>query len=485
MGENNYKEIWDAALSQIEREYSENGKGDMFKIWFNMEYVEDTFNTITVEVASPILRDMMIRKGYKQVVEEKLLELTGQTISLVYTVRQGSPSQTYSTSQQEEPAKQENESQLQTYAQPEPIIQSSNTVSTQTSSPAEEYPPHPLLKQNFNFDTFVSGENNFAYNVCLAAAKNPGKAYNPILIYGGVGLGKTHLMQSIGNYIYKERGPSVKISYIQAEAFTNEYSASIRTKTVEQFNQKYRNLDVLLLDDIHFLIDKTGIQEQLFYTFENLSMKSAQMVFTCDRPISELKGIEERLKTRFSSGISTDLSLPNYETRCAILQAKLEQQGKTIDQEVLEFIAKNVQTNIRDLEACLKKMLAYADITQKPLTLSTAQEQLKDLFYQSSSGTVTVDTIQKVVADHYNITVQELKGKKRDKKYANPRHIAIFIAREMTENSFPDLGNEFGGRDHTTVMHSYEKVESMLKTDSSLDSTIEMLKRKIKDGNKQ
>lgn len=481
MGENNYKAFWDEALRQIESEYTAKGEGTNFKIWFNMEYVEDTFDQITVSVPSEFMWMQIVQRGYKSAVESKIQEITGQNISLTYTVK---PSSSVLSSTFSEDGHEEKKSpQPQTYSQSYSNAQTVDT-STQTEE-KESFPPHPLLNQKFTFTNFVSGENNFAYNVCLAAAKNPGKAYNPILIYGGVGLGKTHLMQSIGNYIYNEKGPSTKICYIQVENFTNEFTASIRNKTVEKFQQKYRNLDVLLLDDIQFLLDKPSVQEQLFYTFENLSMKSAQMVFTCDRPISELKGIEDRLKTRFSSGISTDLSLPNYETRYAILQSKLEQQGKSIDLDVISYIAQNVQTNIRDLEACLKKMLAWVDITGQNLSVKIVQEQLRDMFYSPSGGTITIDTIQKVVADHYNITVQDLKSKKRDKKYANPRHIAIYIAREMTENSFPDLGNDFGGRDHTTAMHSYEKVEDMLKTDSSLDTTIQMLIREIKDYKKQ
>ena len=205
------------------------------------------------------------------------------------------------------------------------------------------------------------------------------------------------------------------------------------------------------------------------------------MVFTCDRPITELKAIEDRLSTRFSRGMCIDLMPPNYETRRAILQKKLSLLGKSIPSEVVDYIAKNVQTNVRDLESCLNKMIGYAELLQKPLTIEIAQKELRDTFSQPASGSISIETIQKVVADHYNISLSDIKSKKRNKKFVIPRQIAIYISRQLTEYSFPELGNEFGGRDHTTAMHSYEKVEEQLKTDSSLDTTIQMLIRAIKD----
>ena len=236
-----------------------------------------------------------------------------------------------------------------------------------------------------------------------------------------------------------------------------------------------------MIDDIHFLQDKDGTQEELFHTFNALFDNHSQLVFTCDRPITELKNITERLKSRFSLGMNVDIQMPNYETRRAILTQKLHNMGKKIPDDVIDYIAKNVQTNVRDLEASLQKMVAYADLLGKNLTVEIAQQQLRDTFSSPLSGAISVDTIQRVVAEHYNISLSDIKGKKRDRKYVIPRQIALYIARQLTEYSLKELGNEFGGRDHSTAMHSLEKVEDALKTDSQLNSLIQLLIRNIKD----
>jgi chromosomal replication initiator protein len=474
MSEQNYRVFWEEALKQIHDEYKSKGLEDEFSIWFKMEYVEDTLSTITVSIPSEFMWKYMIDKGYVSAVQNKIHELTGQTIDLTYIVK----TKPISFENNDSPSTTET-SENQQINQPS-ISETDNTIGKEVKEKIAK--KHPQLREDYTFNTFVPGDNSvFAYNASLAVAKNPGKAYNPILIYGGVGLGKTHLMQSIGNYIYSEKGDSIKICYVSAENFTNEFTAAIGNKTLEKFKSKYRKLDVLLLDDIHFLQGKHATQEELFYTFEELYNNKKQMVFTCDRPITELKEIEDRLRTRFSRGMSIDLQPPNYETRRAILEKKLSILGKVIPSNVVDYIAKNVQTNVRDLESCLNKMIGYSELINKNLTIEIAQEQLRDTFSQPSNGSITIETIQKVVADHYNISISDIKSKKRDKKFVIPRQIAIYISRQITEYSFPELGNEFGGRDHTTAMHSYDKVEEQLKTDSSLTSTIQLLIREIKD----
>ncbi len=489
MGKQNYKAFWDEALKQIHDEYSEKGLEDEFKIWFNMEYVEDTLTEITVAVRSVFMWTQMVSMGYVAAVQEKIAELLGQDIAINYIVKNRTISADSKAKSSESEKKSSQTAQISD--SPEKKEENSSLKQNISSdytdlsiiSEIKQKPKtkHPQLKEEFTFETFVSGENSaFAYNAALAVAKNPGRAYNPILIYGGVGLGKTHLMQAIGNYIYKERGGQVKICYVSAENFTNEFTSSIRDSSTEKFKAKYRKLDVLLLDDIHFLIGKKQTQEELFHTFEALSQNKAQMVFTCDRPITEIKDIEDRLKTRFTSGMPIDLQPPNYETRRAILQKKLDLLGKEISPEVVDYIAKNAQTNVRDLSACLTKMLGYAELLQKPLTIEIAQKELRDTFSQPTNGSISIETIQKVVANHYNISLSDIKSKRRNKKFVIPRHIAIYISRQLTEFSFPEIGYEFG-KDHTTAMHSYEKVEEQLKTDSSLNSTIQLLIREIKD----
>ena len=470
MSEQNYKAIWQEALTQIEAEYKENGQETEFNLWYNMEYVEDENETITVSVPSDFMWSQMTERGNVKRVEEKILEISGQSIKIKYILKKTT-------------------SELKKSLDAALSHKPTETISKKDDSSKKEetIKKHELLNEDYTFDTFVSGDNNaFAYNVSLAISKNPGITYNPLLLYGGVGLGKTHLMQAIGNYIWKEKKGDVKICYISTENFMNEYTFAIRdtnpkNKTIEKFKSKYRNLDVLLLDDIQFLEKKEGLQQELFYTFESLFNNKKQMVFTCDRPITDIKGIEDRLRNRFTRGLSVDMKAPNYETRKAILQKKMSILNKHIPEDIIDYIAKNVQTNVRDLESCLTKMIGYSDLINKELTIDIAKDLLRDTFSQATTGAITIETIQKVVADHYNISLSDIKSKKRSKQFIVPRQIAIYLARELTEYSFPDLGNEFGGRDHTTAMHSYEKIEELIKTDSSLNSTIESLIREIKD----
>ena len=315
----------------------------------------------------------------------------------------------------------------------------------------------------------------------MAVAKNPGKKYNPILLYGGSGLGKTHLMQAIGNYIYNNGGEKLKICYVSAETFTNEFTSSLHYKNPNDFKNKYRNLDVLLLDDIHFLSEKEATQEELFYTFEALFNKNAQMVFTCDRPIKEIKSMADRLVSRLSKGLCIDITIPNFETRCAILQKKIEQKEKILSQDIIEYIAKNVETNVRELEAALNKVFGYAELIGQNPTLEIVQKLLKDLFTTNTQQNISLETIQTVIAKNYQISVAELKGKKRDKKFVIPRQIAIYISRELTEISYTELGREFGGKDHTTISYAYEKIAEQIKIDSSFESKIQLLIKEIKE----
>ncbi|MCK9170492.1 MAG: chromosomal replication initiator protein DnaA [Treponema sp.] len=467
MSNNNYREVWQYALDQIHEQYKKEGSQQEteFKLWFNMQYIEDTDNTITVSVPSEFLWLQMQKKGNVGKVIKKIEELTGQkNIEINHTVSDSTIAVP-------------DEKEINT---PQKIKKTEDPPKkTNEEKPARK---HPQLREDFTFDTFVSGDNNnFAYNASIAVSKEPGKKFNPILLYGGVGLGKTHLMQAIGNYIFKEHDDKFKICYTSAEAFTNEFTSSLASKTTEKFKSKYRGLDVLLLDDIHFLQNKPALQEELFYTFNELRDHNSQMVFTCDRPITELKGFADRIQSRISNGLCVDLQPPNYETRRAILLKKLEILGKKIPDDVIDYIAKNVETNVRDLESALTKMIGYAELIQKSLTIEIAQQQLRDIFSNPSAGNITIDTIQKVVADEYQISVSDIKNKKRDQKFVTPRQIALYIARELTEYSFTELGNEFGGRDHSTAMHSYEKICSQMKIDSTLNARVQLLMKEIKD----
>ncbi|MCH5295668.1 MAG: chromosomal replication initiator protein DnaA [Treponema sp.] len=477
MSEQNYKAFWDEAIKQIHEEYKLKNKEEEFKLWFNVDYVEDTQNEITVSAPSEFMWNQMLSRGNIDIIKNRIIDLTGQHITIKNIIKNKI------SVPKTEPLSRNIDTDFSVQSVSEPIYNTSHSLNSDTIKPKK----HPQLNESYTFETFVPGENsNFAYSVCLKAAEQPGKDYNPLLIYGGVGLGKTHLMQSVGNYIFNERENSLKICYITAENFVNEFTSSLRNTTprnnsIEKFKNKYRNLDVLLIDDIHFLQGKEQTQEEFFHTFEALYNKKSQMIFTCDRPISELKDMEARLLSRFGRGMSMDLQPPNYETRRAILEKKLDLMQKHIPADVVDFIAKRIQTNVRDLEHSLTTLTAYAELLNKPLTIEIAQNLLKDTFSKQTNGSIDIDTIKKVVAEHYNISVRDITGKNRNKKIMLPRQIAIYISREMLDYSFTELGDEFGGRDHTTAMHSYQKIEERLKTDSSLNSMIEMLKRQIKD----
>lgn len=471
MSSQNYKDFFEEAIKQIREEMNANNQSDEFTLWFNMDYVEDTLSQITVSVSSEFMWIQMNSKKYVQRLEDKINELTGQQISITHIVKN---KQTVSVPKKEPLPEPETKT---TINEPEIVHQ----VEKKSGPTENSHKKHPQLNENFTFETFVPGENSiYAYNASISAAKNPGKAYNPILIYGGVGLGKTHLMQALGNFIYSNNEKS-KIAYTSAENFTNEFTVSLKNQTIDNFKKKYRSLDVLLLDDIQFLEGKEGTQEELFHTFNSIYDKNGQIVFTSDRPIKELKGFTERISSRFSRGLNVDLQPPNYENRLAIIQKKLELLHKSIPQDVIEYIAKNCQTNVRDIESCITKSIGFAELVGKPLTVEIAQNQLRDTINDPYSGTITIENIQKVVAEHYNVSVADLKSKKKDRKFVIPRQISIFICCSLTEYSTTEIGNEFGGRDHTTIMHARDKVESLLKTDSSMNSTVNLLIRATKD----
>lgn len=471
MSSQNYKDFFEEAIKQIREEMNANNQSDEFTLWFNMDYVEDTLSQITVSVSSEFMWIQMNSKKYVQRLEDKINELTGQQISITHIVKN---KQTVSVPKKEPLPELETKP---TINEPEIVHQ----VEKKSGPTETSHKKHPQLNENFTFETFVPGENSiYAYNASISAAKNPGKAYNPILIYGGVGLGKTHLMQALGNFIYSNN-EKPKIAYTSAENFTNEFTVSLKNQTIDNFKKKYRSLDVLLLDDIQFLEGKEGTQEELFHTFNSIYDKNGQIVFTSDRPIKELKGFTERISSRFSRGLNVDLQPPNYENRLAIIQKKLELLHKSIPQDVIEYIAKNCQTNVRDIESCITKSIGFAELVGKPLTVEIAQNQLRDTINDPYSGTITIENIQKVVAEHYNVSVADLKSKKKDRKFVIPRQISIFICCSLTEYSTTEIGNEFGGRDHTTIMHARDKVESLLKTDSSMNSTVNLLIRATKD----
>ena len=462
MSEKMYEEAFKYAMEELHKKYIAEDKESDFIFNFNVNYVEDSINVIIVSVASPFMKNQVTNKGSLKVIENKMKEITGlQNLKVECIVKEES-----SKTNEDEDTKETTE----VFKKEIP-----------TESNITKKKKHSLLQEQFTFETFIPGDNSkFAYNAALTVAKNPGKQYNPILLYGGSGLGKTHLMQAIGNYIYQNTDEKLKICYISAESFTNEFLDSLKTKKTNEFKNKYRNLDILLLDDIHFLQNKEQTQEELFYTFNALNDKKAQMVFTCDRPIREIKNMAARLVSRLANGLCIDLQPPNYETRVAILQKKVELMGKTLDPEIIDYIAKNVETNVRELETALKKVFGYEELCGDKTNLETTKMLLKDILDSNSTENISLDIIQKVIADNYQISISDLKSKKRDKKYVIPRQIAIYISRELTEISYTELGNEFGGKDHSTIMTAYRKVADQIKTDPTMETKIELFIREIK-----
>lgn len=473
MIENNFQEIWKESLNQLRAQYKQENRENEFNLWFNLEYVKDEQNTITAAVASDFMRESMVKRGNIEIIKNKIKEICGAEIEINFQIKNSSVANEKNSADSEKIKVNEN------------VSAEKNQKKEIPENEKSEFFRHPDLDENFTFETFVPGDNNmFPYQASMAAAKNPGLIYNPILLYGGSGLGKTHLMESIGNFIYNEKRGKIKLSYLSAESLMNEFTSALNSKsTIEKFKDRYRSLDVFLLDDIHFLQGKEGLQEELFYTFDALKRKRSQMVFTCDRPISELKGITERLRTRFSNGILIDMQPPNYETRKAILLKKMSLMNKNISDDIIDFIAANIESNVRDLEGAFKKVVGYEEFmigTGKKITLEITKQLLQEQINSNFNGNISIEAIQKVVADYYNISFSDIKGKKQTKKIVFPRHVAIYIAREITENSFTEIGSEFGGKDHSTMMTSYKKIDNLIKTDATLNNAIKAMIKEIK-----
>lgn len=336
------------------------------------------------------------------------------------------------------------------------------------------------LNPKYVFDTFVVGKsNNFAHAASLAVAEAPGTTYNPLFLYGGVGLGKTHLMHSIAHYILTQN-PNAKIVYASAEKFMNELINAIRFETNADFRNKYRNIDVLLIDDIQFIAEKEGTQEEFFHTFNTLHEANKQIIISSDRPPKEIKPLEDRLRSRFEWGLIADIQPPDYETRLAILRKKADSEKIVVPDNVMDFIAKTIDSNIRELEGSLTRVVAYSKLTNSEITLDIAANTLKDIFAKDRPNVITIDFIQQIVASYYNIKIEELKSKKRTQEITYPRQIAMYLCRTLTDNSLPKIGEAFGGRDHTTILHGYEKINNDLEKNASLRKTIEELEKKIK-----
>ncbi len=339
------------------------------------------------------------------------------------------------------------------------------------------------LNPNYTFDSFVVGPNNrFAHAASLAVAESPGEVYNPLFIHGGVGLGKTHLMHSIAHYI-KKNNPSLKVLYVTSETFTNEVIDSIRngsSNAMSEFRNKYRKIDVLLVDDIQFIIGKTSTQEEFFHTFNELHLASKQIILSSDRPPKEMEILEERIRTRFESGLLADIGIPDYETRMAILRKKQEEDGIQINDEILNYIATNIKNSVRELEGALNKLVALSNLEKKEITLEIAESELKNIISPEQPKEITAQYIIEVVTDHFQLSMDQMISKARSKDVSIPRQIAMYLCKNMaTGYSLEAIGKLLGDRDHTTVMHGAKTIGEQLQTDEQLRNTIETIKKKL------
>lgn len=408
---------------------------------------------LTVIAPNEFARDWL-EERYSHLISEVLLELTGEELEVKFIIpsNQGDDSMTVST-RVKKPKKIDDDS--------------------------ADFPQFMLNTKN-TFDTFVIGSGNrFAHAASLAVAEAPAKAYNPLFIYGGVGLGKTHLMHAIGQYVL-EHNPHAKVVYLSSEKFMNEFINSIRDNKAGEFRDKYRTVDVLLIDDIQFLAGKESTQEEFFHTFNALHEESKQIVISSDRPPKEIPTLEDRLRSRFEWGLITDITPPDLETRIAILRKKAKADGLDIPNEVMLYIANQIDSNIRELEGALIRVVAYSSLINKDINADLAAEALKDIIPSSKPKIITILEIQKTVGEHYNIKLEDFKAKKRTKTLAFPRQIAMYLSRELTDFSLPKIGDEFGGRDHTTVIHAHEKISKLLQTDPVLQRQVKEIQEQLK-----
>ncbi len=381
------------------------------------------------------------------------------------------------------------------------FVVATNSASAPTPAPAPVKKPEPVAppkpkpvaavssdrstgtEWNFNpkntFETFVVGNNNnFAYAAAKAVAEAPGKSYNPLFLYGGVGLGKTHLLHAIGQHVTSTK-KGARVGYVSSEKFTNEYIDAIQNNSLVKFRKKYRQTDVLLIDDIQFLAGKERIQEEFFHTFNALHEAHKQIVLTCDRPASEIQGLEHRLVSRFEWGLVTDLQPPDVEMRHAILKKKAASMGVSLPDEVMSFLAHRIRTNIRRLEGALIRVASYASLTGKKLNVEVVEGLLREILHEEGRYSVNIEAIQKKVAEHFDIRLADMTSKRRPENIAFPRQVAMFLARQMTENSLSSIGEAFGGRDHGTVLHACRLVKDRMEVDANVRQVVSYLEKQL------
>ncbi len=446
---NDLQSLWEKTLNIIKGEMSEVS----FNTWIkSCEPISISSNTIKISVPNSFTQDIL-EKRYKDLVVNSIEAACSKVYNVDFIV---------ASDIQEIEEKEEKKTKADD--------KSSITVNDEMSS---------TLNPKYTFDSFVIGNSNrFAHAASLAVAEAPAKAYNPLFIYGGVGLGKTHIMHAIGHYALQNNS-NAKVVYVSSEKFTNELINAIKDDKNEEFRNKYRNVDILLIDDIQFIAGKERTQEEFFHTFNELHDANKQIILSSDRPPKEIPTLEDRLRSRFEWGLIADIQAPDFETRMAILKKKADVEKLNVANEVMVYIATKIKSNIRELEGALIRIVAYSSLTNRPITVELASEALKDIISNKQNKNVTIDVIQDVVAGYFNLRVEDLKSQRRTRNVAYPRQIAMYLSRKLTDMSLPKIGEEFGGRDHTTVIHAYEKISDTLNTDESLQHTVNDITKKL------
>ena len=434
---------------------------DIYNLWFSpIRAVSLRDDVITLEVLNDFC-EVWLTENYLSLLQDTLSHTAAQSIKVTFQVATRGVGTVNSSAS--------------TVVAQKASVHPSIVEELTSRTPLRETPFNP----NNTFETYVVGNNNnFAHAAASAVAQAPGKSYNPLFLYGGVGLGKTHLLHAIGQHVLAHK-KNVKVTYVSSEKFTNEYIDGIQNNSLAKFRKKYRQSDLLLIDDVQFLAGKERIQEEFFHTFNALHEAHRQIVLTCDRPASELQNLEQRLISRFEWGLVTDLQPPEVETRIAILRKKALSMEIKLSDEIINFIATRIRANIRRLEGALVRVASYAALTGKHLSIETAENLLRDILSEEGRMVLSMDTIQKKVAEHYDIRLADMTSKRRPENIAFPRQVAMFLSRQLTDNSLTTIGEAFGGRDHGTVMHACRLIKGRMEVDPSVRQTVNFLERQL------
>jgi chromosomal replication initiator protein len=455
--------LWRAALIPLQSILNP----EVFRLWFApIKPVDLSEDRLTLGVANEFC-GVWLGENYRDLIDDALKSAAGRTISFSFVPLE----------------KKDGERKPKDVAPP---------ANAPASAP-EAHAPAPRERESAisgvespsifdpknTFDSFVVGNNTFAHAAAVAVAQNPGKSYNPLFLIGGVGLGKTHLLHAIGQHVCATRR-NARVAYVSTERFTNEFIDALQNSKLTRFRRRFRETDVLLIDDIQFLSGKERIQEEFFHTFNALHEARKQIVLTCDRPASEIQGLEQRLVSRFEWGLVADIQTPDVETRVAILRKKADQMGYTLQPEIAQFLAERIRTNIRRLEGALTRVVSYSRLTGQAMTVDRLRALLRDVLSEEGRASLTIDVIIKRVAEHYDLRVSDILGRRRPDHIAFPRQVAMFLARSLTESSLSTIGDAFGGRDHGTVLHACRAVTDRMETDPGVRKVVQQLDRDLR-----